>query len=134
MTEHDEQSAQPDVTSEPSTETKIKGWLDTQGTVLELTVASKFQTALGPDTIRSSVFHGRHYRDKDPLTSEDKFREIDVVVRATPIIRPNSTLTLWLILECKSRTKHPWVFYRSSELTDAYIKYEDAFVVLSNRE
>jgi hypothetical protein len=133
MTENTEQIPQLEVVSETSMEAKIKGWLDNQGTILELAVASKFQAALGRDTYTNSVYHGRHYRDTDPLTLEDKFREIDVVVHATPVFTPTTNLSLWLILECKSRTKHPWIFYRSSERTQTYAKYEDVFMVMSNR-
>ena len=113
---------------------KIMRWLETQGTILELTVARKFQEALGRNSYARNVSHGRYYLDRDPITSEDKFREIDVVVRATPIIRPSLSLSIWLILECKSRIKHPWIFYRSSELTSYSIKFEEAFLIKKNRD
>lgn len=111
---------------------KIMKWLETQGTILELTVARKFLEALGGNSYERNVSHGRYYRDRDPITSENKFREIDVVVRTTPITRPSLSFSIWLILECKSRDKHPWIFYRSSELTRYSIRFEDAFLIMKN--
>jgi hypothetical protein len=134
MSETDEENPQPEVSSKPPIEAKIRDWLDTQGTILELTVASKFLAVLGPNTYAHNVYHARHYRERDPLTLEDKFREIDVVVQATPIFTQTTHLTLLLILECKSKKNFPWVFYRSSEHTDDFTDYEDAFVVMRNRD
>lgn len=132
MTVSDEQNARAEPSQKAVVEDKIMDWLETQGTILELTVASKFQKHLGFNSYARNVSHGRLYRTKDPITAEDKFREIDVVVRTTPITNVNQSLSIWLIFECKSRIKHPWIFYRSSESTNFGTKYEDAFLVLSN--
>jgi len=128
------QGDQPESSSsELSLPKKIENWLDSQGVTLELSVASKFKVALANNRM-SAVFHGRIYRDRDPDTSLEKFREIDIVVRSTPLITPAMDLSLWLILECKSSDKYPWVFFRSSDLTDSAQKYEDAFLVKKNRQ
>lgn len=134
MPEQIEPVAQPDSSPAPVMEAKIASWLQTQGVILELTVASKFQSALGPNTPLKRVIHGRQYRDKDPLTSEEKYRETDVVVIATPITPPRATLSIWLIIECKAKPNQPWVFYRSSSPTHQGTRYEDAFVVRSNQD
>lgn len=134
MLEANEQNPPTEGSSVPTLEEKIRRWLDTEGTILELTVASKFQAVLGRNGYTHAVQHARHYRDKDPLTLEDNFREIDVVVQAIAVHTPRTVLSLWLILECKSRTNYPWVFYRSSELTSDFNSYKNAFAVMSNRE
>jgi hypothetical protein len=128
------QEAQPaDAPNDAQFLEKIKNWLDAQGVTLELSVASKFEVAL-TKTPLTAVFHGRIYRDRDPATSVDKFREIDVVVRSTPLMTPIIDLTLWLIMECKSSDKYPWVFYRSSDLSHYATKFEDAFIVKRNQD
>ena len=114
--------ASQEVSSEIELEARILDRLNKQGVILELTVARNFQRILGPNRFDSNIYHSRHYRDIDPRTAEVKFREIDVVVHVTPIYNPHLSLSLWLILECKSKMTSPWVFFRSSERTNDYIE------------
>jgi hypothetical protein len=117
----------PDHPSEPL----VRRWLKNQGVLLEMGVAASFKKTVGRSHL-NSVSHGGIYRDEDSISGETKLREIDVVVRMTPITNSDVDFTIWLILECKSQTSPPLAFFRGSEPTSPYLKYEEIFLSKAN--
>lgn len=101
----------------------VESWLSKNGVLLELKVASLFRKNL-PKSISSSVSHGRIYIDQE---SGNTLRECDVVVNFTVVMRHEITLTIWLIIECKSSMKSPWVFYRGDKASRWSERYEERF-------
>ena len=78
-------------------------------------VAAVFRRALASTGLRWDVDHGRTYVVRDPSTGAAQRRTIDVVVRATRHTPSRASLSLWLVMQCKSSMTDPWVFFRSSE-------------------
>jgi hypothetical protein len=70
----------------------VEAWLKSNGVSLEFKVAARFLQRLHPG------------------------REVDVVVHATKNKYNSTWFTLWLVMECKSSAKVPWVLYRGSSL------------------
>lgn len=77
-------------------------------------VAGAFRRQLATPGIWSNVDHSRDYVGKKPVTGEAILRETDVVVRMTKQTINDVWISLWLIAECKSSSKDPWVLFRGS--------------------
>jgi hypothetical protein len=112
---------EPKAEMSPATSTRtdakgqVKAWLDSHGVALEMRVAAAFRRELQSAGIWSNVDHGRIYVADDSESGSTKLREADVVVRATRQTTFSEVwFNLWLVAECKSSTKDPWVLYRGS--------------------
>lgn len=110
-----------------SSQSAVTSWLENNGVLLEMKVASDFRRHLATIPLKD-ISHGRIYLDEE---DGEKLRESDVVVHVDLILNSNISLVLWLIIECKSSLKGKWVFYRSDHLTHYSEKYNDLFLTRS---
>jgi hypothetical protein len=93
----------------------VERWLRAHGVTLEMKVAGAMRDSLSGFT--ATVDHARAYIDADPVTGAQKLREIDVVARVT-VQFGDVYVALWVVAECKSSNKTPWLLYRSPAPTD----------------
>lgn len=92
----------------------VERWLKAHGVTLEMKVAGALRGNL--DGFNTTVDHARAYVDTDPITSSQKLREIDVIARTT-VQFGDVYVALWIVVECKSSNKTPWVLYRNPSLS-----------------
>lgn len=104
----------PDVQGESPVIQRIRTWMQSFGVGLEMQVAGAFRKKLPHGQFMSSVEHSRTYTGFDASSGIHKIRETDVVVKLTRMVMGDVWITSWIIVECKSSKKAPWVLYYDS--------------------